>query len=103
MAEVRRPRFRCPICGDPAPFIFWIEDFKPEQCPEGDYVKNVTQCQQQMAVARQAAELRKFCPEAFDRDGRMLSRGWEMIFDKHKKMQPATPAKAAPEAKGMGR
>jgi len=92
MSAPERQRFKCPVCGDPAPFMFWIEDFEPEECPEGPHVKNVTQCQSQMTMARQAAELRKFCPEAFDGNGKMLSNGWQMIFAKSATSRAAAPS-----------
>ena len=92
LGEARR-RFKCPVCGDPRPFIFWIEDFEPEHCPEGPHVKDVTQCQWQMGEARQAAELRRFCPEAFDGNGLMKPNGWALIAAKQRAAaaKPVTP------------
>lgn len=67
----------CPICGDPNAYPFWVTGGVPEGCPNDDVwhkggpvtIKNVTECQWQMAKAWQAAEFRKLVPDAFDETG----------------------------------
>ncbi|MGD9539070.1 MAG: hypothetical protein AB7P52_17695 [Alphaproteobacteria bacterium] len=64
-----RPRVKCPICGDPGPFVLWVDPEPPTSCPEGAHVRNVTECRYQMAKAKQRAAWRKARPDAFDTDG----------------------------------
>lgn len=69
----------CPICGDPNAYPFWVDPDPPEGCPDdrewmqgrAPSIRNVTECARQMRKARQAAEFRKLCPDAFDENGKM--------------------------------
>ena len=65
---------RCPICHDPAPFIFWIDPTNPPvECPYNKAARQVTDCPHQMTQARRAAVWRKVCPDSFDANGQMLT------------------------------
>ena len=60
----------CPICGDPQPFIFWIDKtVPPTECAYNPAAKSVTDCEHQMTEARRAALWRKVCPASFDAAG----------------------------------
>lgn len=79
-------RYACPICGDPNAYPLWIDEEPPRGCPNDELdsdglicwhsgaprITNVTECAYQMTKARQAAEMRKRCPEAFDENGKMI-------------------------------
>lgn len=77
MAE--RPKYKCPVCGDPNVFKLWVDPRPPLGCPDDDSwheggpptIKDVTQCAYQMGKAWQAAEFRKLVPDAFDGSGAM--------------------------------
>lgn len=65
----------CPICGDPQPFVFWLEDAPPPTCPDDPAWPRRsmhTICAHQMRKARQAAERRRLVPDAFDASGNIL-------------------------------
>ena len=73
----------CPVCGDPDAFMFWVDDAPPPTCPhDPTWPKRsiVGTCQFQLAKARQAADLRKLTPDAFDARGVMIeaegARDW---------------------------
>ena len=74
-----RPSVKCPICGDHRPFVLWIDDEPPTECPMGPQVKTVTDCSWQMDDARMQAERRKQYPEAYDENGNMRPDGWAII------------------------
>jgi hypothetical protein len=71
---------RCPICGDPRPFIFWVDEDPPEECPYG--ATTVTNCTYQMEEAKRQAHWRKICPEAFDANGNIIKGGLTMVMRK---------------------
>lgn len=71
---------RCPICGDPRPFIFWVDPEPPEECPYG--ATTVTNCSYQMEEAKRQADWRKACPEAFDQNGNIIEGGLIMVMKK---------------------
>ena len=75
-------RHACPICGDPSVYVLWCDPVPPAGCPEGDHVKDVTMCRLQMAAAKQAAEWRKLCPEAFDTNGNIKPGGLALVLAK---------------------
>lgn len=81
---------RCPICGDPNAYPVWLGKEQPTGCIMGDHVQNVTQCEHQMGLAKDAAARRKFCPEAFDESGKMKSGGWGVIAEKAKRIEAET-------------
>jgi hypothetical protein len=67
-----RDQRKCPVCGDPGPFRFWVDNQPPTECPYNPSAKSVTDCAYQMAKARQDASRRKLVPECFDDNGRIL-------------------------------
>lgn len=84
-----RDQRRCPVCGDPGPFILWIEDEPPMGCAddaaglmgEARTIRNVTECPRQMRDARRAALWRKLFPEQFDTTGAILPGGLVHILE----------------------
>lgn len=60
---------KCPVCGDPGPFIFWQTEELPTECPYHPEAKSVTDCTYQMEKAWQSAEFRRLVPDAFDETG----------------------------------
>lgn len=73
----------CPVCGDPAPFALWIEAEPPPTCPDDPAWPRRSLhsiCDRQLRKARQAAELRRLTPDAFDPNGTMIAsesgRAW---------------------------
>ena len=82
------PRFACPVCGDPNAYPIWIDTCPPLGCPddqawqEGRPREINSICERQLARARQAADWRKRCPEAFDEYGNIKEGGLAMVFEK---------------------
>lgn len=76
---------RCPVCGDPRPFIFWVDPQPPTECPYG--ATEVTNCSYQMNAAREAAERRRICPEAFDKNGNIKPGGLAMVMAKYAELR----------------
>lgn len=68
---IPRDQRKCPICGDPAPFVFWIDDEPPIECPYTPAARNVTECSYQMQTAAQRARWMKAVPDAFDENGKL--------------------------------
>ena len=71
-------REKCPICGDPSAFPFWLEDAPPLTCPNDPAwprrsLRGI--CEEQMERAQRMAAMRRLTPDAFDPDGNMLP-GW---------------------------
>lgn len=71
-------RIACPVCGDPKVFGFWV-DVPPQGCAYDEewkqgrpaVVRSVAECPQYISIAREAADRRRFMPEAFDEHGKM--------------------------------
>lgn len=77
------PKYPCPVCGDPNTFPIWIEDKPPPTCPDDPAWPRrslYSICQRQMQKAKQAAELRRITPDAFDENGTLIpsesARAW---------------------------
>jgi len=78
----------CPVCGDPSAFVLWIDDEPPPTCPNDPAWPQRTVigiCQHQIRRARQAAELRRLTPDAFDAAGTMIpsesTRAWRNYIE----------------------
>lgn len=71
---------KCPVCADPHPFILWVDPDPPTECPYG--ADQVTNCSYQMEKAKGEAERRRICPEAFDKEGKIIKGGWGLIAAK---------------------
>lgn len=79
--KLQRPP--CPICRDPNAFPLWIDEEPPPTCPNDPaWPRRSVQgiCQHQLRKAKQAAELRRLTPDAFDNNGTMIpsesGRAW---------------------------
>jgi hypothetical protein len=80
-------RYACPVCHDPSAYPCWVGNEPPAACPYDEAwhnggeptIKNVTECAQQMAKAKQAAYFRKIAPEAFDENGKIKPDGWGIL------------------------
>jgi len=77
------PRYPCPICGDPNAFPLWIDSEPPATCandPAWPRRSLHSICSVQIQRAKQAAELRRITPDAFDDNGTMIpgqsGRAW---------------------------
>ena len=74
-ATTARPKAICPICHDPKPFVFWLDEAPPPTCPDDPAWPERSMnsiCERQLRVARQAAERRRLVPDAFDENGNIL-------------------------------
>ncbi len=82
------PKYPCPICGDPNAYPIWIDVMPPMGCPNDDELRETGRrsitsiCETQIARARQAADWRKRCPEAFDGEGNIIEGGLAMVVNK---------------------
>lgn len=82
------PSYPCPICGDPSAYPIWIDDMPPIGCPDDDILRETGRpsitsiCERQMARARQGADWRKRCPEAFDAEGNIIEGGLALVVNK---------------------
>lgn len=76
---------RCPVCGDPRPFIFWVDPEPPSECPYG--ATEVSNCSHQINEAKRAAAWRPLCPEAFDKNGDIRPGGLAMVMAKYAEMR----------------
>ena len=82
------PSYPCPICGDPNAYPIWIDATPPRGCPddeawqEGRPPRITSVCERQLTRARQAADWRKRCPEAFDHEGNIKEGGLAMVMNK---------------------
>lgn len=73
-------KLKCPVCGDPGPFVLWSSSDGPVECPYNPAAKSVTDCRYQMEKAWQSAEFRKLVPDAFYEDGSLKpGRGEEVL------------------------
>lgn len=77
---IPREKRKCPICGDPGPFILWVDDEPPSECPYNPAAKNVTECAFQMKEAKRAALWRREVPEAFDAMGKIKPDGLYLVL-----------------------
>lgn len=66
-----RDQRKCPICGDPGPYVLWIDDEPPSECAYTPGALNVTECSYQMGKAAQRARWMKALPDAFDESGKL--------------------------------
>ena len=78
----------CPVCGDPTAFPIWIDEMPPPTCPHDPAWPRRTVvgiCQFQIRRAKQAAELRRITPDAFDAAGTMIpseaARAWRNYME----------------------
>lgn len=91
----------CPICGDPRAYPLWTAKVAPEACPDDRSwhdggpvtIANVTECPSQMARARQTAERRRLCPDAFDMNGNMLPGQLARVLQAYALAHPGEPLK----------
>lgn len=56
-------------------------------------IRNVSECPSQMARARQAAERRRLCPDAFDVNGNILPGQIARVLQAYAKAHPGEPLK----------
>lgn len=91
----------CPICGDPRAYPLWLDKEPPQACAADQSwhaggpvtIKSVTECPPQMARARQAAERRRLCPDAFDANGNMLPGQLARVLQAYAEAHPGEPLK----------
>lgn len=83
-----RKGYVCPICGDPQPFILWVDKEPPPTCPDDPAWPRRSFhsiCSRQLRKAEQAAELRRLTPDAFDANGVMIAgqsaRAWRNFIE----------------------
>ncbi len=87
-AELPLSSYPCPVCGDPNAYPIWIDTAPPRGCSddeawqEGLSPRITSVCERQLARARQAADWRKRCPEAFDHEGNIIEGGLAMVMNK---------------------
>lgn len=72
---------RCPICGDPSPFVLWVDPRPPVECPYNPAAKSVTDCTFQMQRGFQRAAWRKRFPHCFDENGNIKPGGLAHILE----------------------
>lgn len=87
---------RCPVCGDPNAYPFWISEEPPDGCPDdlewqegrARSIRNVAECSSQRKKAWQAAEFRKLLPDAFDETGKMKPGRLAEVLEQFGKANP---------------
>lgn len=98
-------RYACPVCGDPNAFPLWVSHEPPAGCPDDDEwlmhgrapsIRTVTECKHQMGKARQSAEFRTACPDAFDETGTMKPGQLERVLRAWSEMFPGQPLMTSP-------
>jgi hypothetical protein len=74
----------CPICGDPGPFVLWIDKQPPLTCPDDPSWPERSLnsiCDRQLRSAEQAAARRRITPDGFDASGNIIpseaARVWQ--------------------------
>lgn len=79
----------CPLCGDPNAYCLWVDDAAPEGCAQPFdakgriiEVKTVADCHFAMSKAKQQAEFRRMCPEAYDERGNIKPGGMLLVLEK---------------------
>jgi hypothetical protein len=80
----------CPICRDPNAFPLWLGADPPPTCPDDPAWPRRSLnsiCPRQIAKRRQAAELRRLTPDAFDANGTLIpgrsGDAWRAYFAAH--------------------
>ena len=71
----------CPVCGDPGPYVLWIDNTPPvPPCPYGAH--SVASCSyQQDKIRAQKARL-KVCPDLLDGHGNVLLGQFGALADR---------------------